>query len=173
MSFHKQLRQKLNIYFFLRLLLLGLSLQNAAVSLDPAVIFSLSLQPPNINLPLWTLALYFLGFLSMIKPHSFLTYFVLLFYLQRTYSFHNWRIFALLGYYTALIGSKLPMFQDNQLVPSSRVKKTKMSSCTALSLKTGLTGHPETMITNYQSTMCNIPQDQSPHLLCSKSLKSQ
>jgi len=75
--------------------------------------------------------------------------------------------------YTALIGSKLLMFQDNLLVLSSRVKKTNMSSCTALPLKIVPTGHPETSVTNYQSMLCNITVDPSPHLLCSKSLKSQ
>jgi hypothetical protein len=34
-------------------------------------------------------------------------------------------ICALLGYYAALNGNPLPIFQDNVLVPSSRVKKSK------------------------------------------------
>ena len=37
----------------------------------------------------------------------------------------NWKICALLGYYTASNGNPLPTFRDNVLVPSSTVKKSK------------------------------------------------
>jgi len=39
-------------------------------------------------------------------------------------------------------------------------------------LKMGITGSPETSVTNYQSTLSNIPEEQRPHLHHDRILKS-
>ena len=51
------------------------------------------------------------------------------------------------------------MFQDNISVPSSGVKK-------------GPIGCPETLVSNYHSTLCNMPEEWRYHLHHSRSLKS-
>jgi len=62
------------------------------------------------------------------------------------------------------------IFRDNLPIKSSMVKQ---SSWTAGSLKMELTGCPETMISNHQSTLRNIPEKQRSQLHRSRSLKSR
>jgi len=57
------------------------------------------------------------------------------------------RLFSL-RCYAAFIGSYLPTFPDNLLVPYTK----PMSSSTASLFKMGLVNCPETSLTNYQST---------------------
>jgi len=67
---------------------------------------------------------------------------------------------SLLGCYAVQIGSYRCFGTTCQShVPSSRVKK-------------GLMCHLETSITNYPSTLCNIPEERRSHLHHSRSLKS-
>jgi len=57
-------------------------------------------------------------------------------------------VFTLLVCCTVLIGSSLKTFRDILYFPSSR----------------GLIGCSETLVTGYQLTLCNIPEQQRPHL---------
>ena len=51
-----------------------------------------------------------------------------------------------LGYYAACSGISLPAFQDNLLVPSSRIKNPKQ---------------PKTSVRNYHYMLCNNPEEHS------------
>jgi hypothetical protein len=66
--------------------------------------------------------------------------------------------------YAAYINSLLPTFRDKLSVPSSRVQQSK---------KMGPVGCPETSVTNYKSTMCNIPEERRPHFYRDGSLISR
>jgi hypothetical protein len=61
--------------------------------------------------------------------------------------------------------------QHWQSVPSSRVKQVK-SSFTSYPLEKGPISCPETLVTNQQSKLHNMPQEKTPHLHSSGSLKS-
>jgi hypothetical protein len=64
---------------------------------------------------------------------------------------------------------KLRTFRDSLSVPSSRVMQ---SFRTAWPFKMRPIRCPETAITNYQSMLCNIPEERRPHLHCGGSPKS-
>ena len=63
-------------------------------------------------------------------------------------------------------GSQLPTFWDLS-VPSSRVKQSKNS----LTLGDGTDRLPQN-VANYQSMLCNNPEEWRYHLHCDRSLKS-
>jgi hypothetical protein len=73
-------------------------------------------------------------------------------------------ISAHMGYYAASSGNFLAMFQDNQSVPSPRVKNPRNSSWIlepswiSWHLKMGQIGCPETSLRNYHSMLCNYPK---------------
>jgi hypothetical protein len=67
------------------------------------------------------------------------------------------KVITLLRCYTVLVGSWLSSLQDNLSVPFSKVKQSK-KNWTASPLKMGPVGCLETSVTNYQSTLCNIPK---------------
>ena len=54
-------------------------------------------------------------------------------------------------------------FETNYPLLCSRIEQLKM----------GLIGCPETSVTNYKFTLCNIPEDRSPHLNRGGSLKQR
>ena len=64
-------------------------------------------------------------------------------------------IWALLGCYTACVGNFLSAFRGNQSVPSSGVKKSKLSWPSKVEPK----GCPRTSARNYQHKLCNIPEE--------------
>jgi len=64
-------------------------------------------------------------------------------------------IFFLLGCYAVLIGIYLSTFRDGLSVTSSR----NTEDGTDTPLKMGLICCPETSVSNYQSTLRNIPED--------------
>ena len=70
------------------------------------------------------------------------------------------------GFYAALSGSSVPTFQDNLLVASSRVKKSKNKALflTSWPLKMWFIGCPETSAQNYHSRLRNIPEARRFHL---------
>jgi len=72
---------------------------------------------------------------------------------------------AILSYYAAYSGNSLPMFQDNLLVLSWRVKNSWL-------LKMGLIGCPEMLVRNYQYILHNSTDECKSHLLRGRSLKS-
>jgi len=61
-------------------------------------------------------------------------------------------ILAVLRNNAAYSSNSLPMFRNNLLVPSSRIKKM------------GLIGCPETPIKNYHYTLHNFPEECRSHL---------
>jgi hypothetical protein len=79
---------------------------------------------------------------------------------------------SLLRYYTVLCGNCLLMVQDNVLVPSSTVKKSK-SFWSSLPLRMGQIHCPETSVNNYHTTLRNISEERSSSQHVSRSLKSQ
>ena len=56
------------------------------------------------------------------------------------------------------------MFQDNISIPSS-------GGQAAWPLEIGLIGYPKMQVLNYQSTLCNIPQEWRFHSKCGRSLQ--
>jgi hypothetical protein len=61
---------------------------------------------------------------------------------------HFTEIWALLGYYAVSSGNSVPPFQDNLLVPSSRVKESKNKAGeegTSWPLKMGPIGFPQNL----------------------------
>jgi len=73
---------------------------------------------------------------------------------------------AILSYYAAHSGNSLPMFQDNLLVVSWRVKNSWLS-------KMGLIGRPEMLVRNYHYMLHNSTDEHKSHLLRGGSLKSR
>jgi len=69
------------------------------------------------------------------------------------------KIFTILGYYVAQIGSHLPTFQYNLSVPQSRVKQSGKNDAWRMSPKC-----PETSVNNYSSTLCNISEGRRCYL---------
>jgi hypothetical protein len=78
--------------------------------------------------------------------------------------------FALLGCYATKVGS-LRTFRDSLSVLSSEVSPKRMLLgldpwrgffWIAWPLKMGQIGSPETMVSKYQSTLCNIPEERGP-----------
>ena len=61
--------------------------------------------------------------------------------------------FALLQCYTSYTGKDFRHFETTYTFPCSRIEQLKMGTISC----------PETSVTNYQSTLCNIPEDRSPH----------
>ena len=78
-------------------------------------------------------------------------------------------IFDLLGCYAAQNGILRPAFRKNQSIPFSRVQAVLRLLGP---FKTGQTGCTETLTTDYQSTLLNIPAERKSHLYCRESLKS-
>jgi hypothetical protein len=78
------------------------------------------------------------------------------------------KICALLGYYAAYSANSLPMFQDNLLVPTSKVKISKF----ARPLTMEPVGCHTTLARNYCYTLHNIPEEQNPFLISYSVLKS-
>ena len=68
----------------------------------------------------------------------------------------KWDI-ALLGPYSAFIGSQLPTFRGN-------LSHLQASSLTASPLKMGPICFPETSVTDYHSTMRNVPEVRRSHM---------
>jgi len=67
----------------------------------------------------------------------------------------KYEICAFIGYCAAKSSNSLPSCRDNLSVPSSRVKKPKIS----LLLMMGPKGCQETLVRNYHSTLLNIPEE--------------
>jgi hypothetical protein len=84
------------------------------------------------------------------------------------YSFYSLKSLVLLGRYAMWIGSYLLTFRNNLTVPSSRVNKGQSS----WPLKIEPIYCPETLQTNYQSTLRNVPEQRNSHLRGGGSLKS-
>jgi hypothetical protein len=67
-----------------------------------------------------------------------------------------------LGYYAVNSSNSLPAFQDNLLIPYSRIRPLKM----------GLIVCPETSVRNYHYSLHNNPEEHSSHSLHVRSWKS-
>jgi hypothetical protein len=82
---------------------------------------------------------------------------------------NNNEAFALLECYAALIGSKLPTFRDD----IGSIFKGQKQSKKTLILQDETDRLPETLVTYYQSTLRNMPEERRSHLHHGGSLKSR
>jgi len=79
------------------------------------------------------------------------------------------------GHGSSLFGISLPTFRDTLSVSSSRLKQANKQfkkSWIDLPLKIGPIGCPAASVTNYQSTLRNVPKERRPHLHFAGSLIS-
>ena len=91
----------------------------------------------------------------------------------RMFRLEDWSHFencAFLRYYEASSGNSLPTFRDNLLVPSSRVKNTRIFLDSWL-LKMGPIDCPETSARNYHYSPRSSPEECSSQPLRGGSLK--